>query len=187
MRTTLREVRRSACPVFDEKIEVESPGLLPFGLTIDDILRGVSKLRNRVIGRVFKELGLIEQWGSGIGRMIDACREHGLPAPEFEEVGTHFRVTLRLQAQELPPRRRGGGADSRGCRPGRRSVHQACRGSRGDIDQSCSNPAQGARRQGPDRGSRQQPDRSEAGLFPGCGSREEGCGAMSYRNVASQS
>jgi len=35
-------------------------GLLPLGLTIDDIRKGVSKLRNRVIGRVFHELGLIE-------------------------------------------------------------------------------------------------------------------------------
>jgi ATP-dependent DNA helicase RecG len=47
-----------------------------------------------VIGRVFKELGLIEQWGSGIGRMITACREAGLPEPVFEEMGLHFRVTL---------------------------------------------------------------------------------------------
>jgi predicted HTH transcriptional regulator len=87
--------------VFDDRIVVESPGLLPFGLTIEDILRGVSKLRNRVIGRVFKELGLIEQWGSGIGRMIDACHENGLQDPEFEEAGTHFHVTIRLQAKEM--------------------------------------------------------------------------------------
>jgi predicted HTH transcriptional regulator len=88
--------------VFDDRIVLESPGLLPFGLTIEDIQRGVSKLRNRVIGRVFKELRFIEQWGSGIGRMIEACREHGLPSPEFEEVGTHFHVTIGLQAQERP-------------------------------------------------------------------------------------
>jgi hypothetical protein len=43
--------------------EIENPGLLPFGLTIEDILHGVSKLRNRVIGRVFSELHLIEQRG----------------------------------------------------------------------------------------------------------------------------
>ena len=88
--------------VFDDRVEVESPGLLPFGLTVDDILRGVSRLRNRVIGRVFKEIGLIEQWGSGIGRMVDTCREHGLPPPEFEEVATHFRVTFRLQPAAKP-------------------------------------------------------------------------------------
>jgi len=80
--------------LFDDRIEIENPGLLPFGLTIEDILAGVSKLRNRVIGRVFKELGLIEQWGSGIGRMIAACRKADLPDPLFEEVGLHFRVKL---------------------------------------------------------------------------------------------
>lgn len=80
--------------VFDDRVEVENPGLLPFGLTFEDILAGVSKLRNRVIGRVFKELGLIEQWGSGIGRMRSVCRDQGLPEPRFEEIGRHFRVTL---------------------------------------------------------------------------------------------
>jgi predicted HTH transcriptional regulator len=80
--------------LFDDRIEVENPGLLPLGLTIEDIQKGVSKLRNRVIGRVFHELGLCEQWGSGIQRMIAACQEVGLPAPVFQEIGTHFRVIL---------------------------------------------------------------------------------------------
>ncbi|MFN0149802.1 MAG: RNA-binding domain-containing protein [bacterium] len=52
--------------IFDDRLEVENPGLLPFGLTIEDLPQGVSKLRNRVIGRSFHALGLIEQWGSGI-------------------------------------------------------------------------------------------------------------------------
>jgi len=81
--------------VFDDRIEIENPGLLPFGLTIEEMQRGVSKLRNRVIGRVFHQLGLIEQWGSGIRRMSQACEEMGLPPPEFEEFGTCFRVTMR--------------------------------------------------------------------------------------------
>ncbi len=80
--------------VFDDRIEVENPGILPFGLTIDDIRKGVSRLRNRVIGRVFHELGLIEQWGSGIQRMTAACEDAGLPIPVLEEIGTHFRVIL---------------------------------------------------------------------------------------------
>jgi len=80
--------------VFDDRVEVENPGILPLGLTIEDIRKGVSKLRNRVIGRVFHELGLIEQWGSGIQRMTAACQESGLPIPVLEEVGTHFRVIL---------------------------------------------------------------------------------------------
>lgn len=83
--------------IFDDRVEVENPGLLPFGLTVPDILQGISKLRNRVIGRVFKELRLIEQWGSGIARMLAVCRDAGLPDPVFEEVGWHFRVTLRTE------------------------------------------------------------------------------------------
>ena len=55
--------------IFDDRLEVESPGLLPFGLTVDDLPLGVSKLRNRVIGRVLHELALVEQWGSGVPRM----------------------------------------------------------------------------------------------------------------------
>lgn len=80
--------------IFADRMEVENPGLLPFGLTVDDIRGGISKLRNRVLGRVFHELGLIEQWGSGIQRMTAACLDAGLPAPEFEEIGTHFRVKM---------------------------------------------------------------------------------------------
>ena len=54
----------------------------------------MSKLRNRVIGRIFHALGLIEQWGSGIQRMTATCRGAGLAAPVFEELATRFRVTI---------------------------------------------------------------------------------------------
>lgn len=82
--------------IFDDRLEVENPGLLPFGLTIDDLHYGISKLRNRVLGRVFHDLGLIEQWGSGIQRMITSCQDAGLATPLLEEIGTHFRVTLHV-------------------------------------------------------------------------------------------
>ena len=88
--------------IFDDRLEVENPGLLPFGLTLADLGRGISRIRNRVMGRVFKELGLIEQWGSGIQRMTSACREAGLPEPQFEEVSFHFRLTLSME-RERPP------------------------------------------------------------------------------------
>lgn len=79
---------------FDDRLEVDSPGMLPAGLTVEDLRRGVSKLRNRVIGRVLHDLGLIEQWGSGIQRMTRACVEAGLSEPLLEELGTCFRVTI---------------------------------------------------------------------------------------------
>lgn len=88
--------------VYEDRIEVENPGGLPPGLTLEDIRRGFSKLRNRVIGRVFHELKLIEQWGSGVRRMTTACVEAGLAEPQFEEIGTGFRVTFRRERVEAP-------------------------------------------------------------------------------------
>ena len=88
--------------LFDDRLEIENPGLLPFGLTIEDIQKGISKLRNRVIGRVFQELGLIEHWGSGVQRMTAACHDRGLDPPHFEEIGTHFRVTLSAERRRAP-------------------------------------------------------------------------------------
>src|SRR5712691_1564163 len=102
MPTTLNTALQSVSPYLTMLLEIENPGLLPFGLTIEDIQKGISKLRNRVIGRVFQELGLIEHWGSGIQRMIAACHDRGLDAPRFEEIGTHFRVTLSAIRRHAP-------------------------------------------------------------------------------------
>lgn len=80
--------------IFDDRIEITNPGCLPFGLSFEAALSGISQLRNRVIGRVFRELNLIEQWGSGLGRMINICEQQGIPLPKFEELGNFFRITL---------------------------------------------------------------------------------------------
>lgn len=80
--------------IFDDRIEITNPGCLPFGLSLETAISGVSQLRNRTIGRVFRELKLIEQWGSGLGRMIAICHKEGIPLPKFEELGNFFRTTL---------------------------------------------------------------------------------------------
>ncbi len=88
--------------VFSDRIEIDSPGLLLPGLTIDDLWRGVSKLRNHVVGRIFHELALMEEWGSGIRRMRAECENAGLAVPLLEEIGTQFRVTLLSLAVRTP-------------------------------------------------------------------------------------
>lgn len=80
--------------IFDDRIEITSPGALPKALDVDDILSGRSEIRNRVIARFFKEINFIEQWGTGIGKILQACREAGLRDPEFRESGLFFKVTL---------------------------------------------------------------------------------------------
>ncbi len=80
--------------IFDDRIEITNPGALPFGLSLEKALSGISQLRNRVIGQTFRELGLIERWGSGLTRMIDICQEIGIKKPTFEEEDHFFRATL---------------------------------------------------------------------------------------------
>lgn len=81
---------------FDDRIDIESPGLLLPGMTIEDMKSGVSRIRNPVIARVFRELGLIEQWGSGIRRIFDEASRQALPEPVIEEIASGVRLRIRL-------------------------------------------------------------------------------------------
>ncbi|MBW2109593.1 MAG: putative DNA binding domain-containing protein, partial [Deltaproteobacteria bacterium] len=78
----------------DDRIEVENPGILLPGLTIEEMKQGTSRIRNPVIARVFKELHLIEQWGTGVRRIFAEAEELGLPEPKIEEIGMRLRFTV---------------------------------------------------------------------------------------------
>jgi ATP-dependent DNA helicase RecG len=80
--------------LFSDRLEITNPGGLPFGQTIEKALSGYSRLRNHVIGRVFRELKYIEQWGSGLQRIRAICEKLGLKPPKFEERDNHFRAIL---------------------------------------------------------------------------------------------
>ena len=81
---------------FDDRIEIENPGILLPGMTMEEMRLGVSKIRNHVIARVFRELNLIEQWGSGVRRIYSEALALGLPEPQFLEVGMRLRVVVRF-------------------------------------------------------------------------------------------
>ena len=92
---------------FDDRIEIENPGILLPGLTVEDMLQGVSRIRNHVIARVFRELDMIEQWGSGVRRMFKEAEALGLPQPEIIEVGMRVRFIVYLaESLVLPPEMR---------------------------------------------------------------------------------
>lgn len=80
--------------VYNSRIEVVSPGGLPKTITIDEIYAGRSEIRNKIIARVFREAGIIEQWGSGIPRIREACIKEGLKAPQLSEEGLFVRLTI---------------------------------------------------------------------------------------------
>lgn len=85
---------------FDDRIDIESPGLLLPGMTVEDMKSGVSRIRNPVIARVFRELGMIEQWGSGVKRIFDQAKTLGLPEPAVTEIATGVRLSVFLGDQK---------------------------------------------------------------------------------------
>ncbi len=95
MRTILKEVPIRIA-FFDDRIEIENHGILLPGMTVEDMLQGVSKIRNHVIARVFRELNLMEQWGSGVRRMFREAEALGLSQPEIIEVGMRVRFIVYL-------------------------------------------------------------------------------------------
>jgi ATP-dependent DNA helicase RecG len=82
--------------IFDDKIEFFNPGKLPDDITIQDLLDNNYKStpRNKTIAEFFKNLGWIEKYGSGIGRIINFFRESRLPPPTFQNQSGGFLVTI---------------------------------------------------------------------------------------------
>lgn len=83
--------------MFDDRIEVRSPGLPPSPVTIEQLRRQqrVHFSRNPLIVRVLADLGYLKEMGEGIPRMFQEMEQHGLQAPEFSTEGFIFTVTLR--------------------------------------------------------------------------------------------
>ena len=57
-------------------------------------MNGHSKIRNKGIVNIFSQMGLVEAWGSGIKRILNAAEEYGLPESRFQEFDNMFRVEL---------------------------------------------------------------------------------------------
>lgn len=86
----------SIIKIYDNRIEFFNPGKLFGGITVTDLMSGnyVSKSRNKLIAKAFKEAGLIERYGSGIHRIHNICKDYGIAEPVFEEISNGFRVVL---------------------------------------------------------------------------------------------
>ena len=82
-----------------DSVEIISPGDFPGGAKEEDVLKGRSDIRNKVIARILKESDYIEQWGTGIIRMRSACRTVGLPEPEIKERG--YFVSVKFARPDL--------------------------------------------------------------------------------------
>lgn len=80
--------------IYDNRLEVTSPGGLYNGLTYEEIMQGHSKIRNKGIANIFGQMGLVEAWGSGIKRIFNGAKSYGLSKPRIQEFDNMFRVEL---------------------------------------------------------------------------------------------
>ena len=80
--------------VYDNRLEITSPGKLPMGQTMERMKEGYSKIRNEALAHAFAYMNLIEHWGSGIPRILDKVKAAGLQEPEFIGGEVDLRINI---------------------------------------------------------------------------------------------
>jgi hypothetical protein len=101
------------CPDIDEfKIELCNFGIAKTKIRFDIKqflchLWGIASQKDKdipakLVYLFFNKMDLIEQWGTGIQRIINRAKEYELPKPEFREIGNTFRVNLYRKADKKP-------------------------------------------------------------------------------------
>lgn len=87
--------------MFDDRVEVVSPGGLPSGITEKEYLSGkISVLRNRNLANVFYRLGFVEIFGTGIAR-IKQLYEESLRKPDFEVTENTIKIMLPVYEENM--------------------------------------------------------------------------------------
>ncbi len=78
--------------IYDDMIEVTSPGLLLPSIDFSDFEARQSDIRNKVIAPVFKKMGIIDQWGNGLKLIANELKNY--PEIEFKwfERGLQFQL-----------------------------------------------------------------------------------------------
>lgn len=87
--------------IYDDRLEITSPGGLLPGVTLDKMKEGYSKIRNRALAHAFSYMNLIEAWGSGIPKLMASMQEYGLREPEFMDLEIGFRINLYRSTENV--------------------------------------------------------------------------------------
>lgn len=81
--------------IFDNRLEIWNPGLLPADIAIDDLKKEHSSIpRNQLIAGCFYKIKYIEQWGTGTNRIVRLCKEAGITEPDFKEASGSFVISF---------------------------------------------------------------------------------------------
>jgi len=77
--------------IYDDIVEITSPGGFPNGLTLQEVMSGRSEIRNKVLANLFKELKFVETWGSGVRKIQKLCSQNGIKF-EINESGNFVTI-----------------------------------------------------------------------------------------------
>ncbi len=94
--------------LFPDRIEVYSPGDFPGPLTPQNLLMGLSFIRNDAICKTLKEMGIIEAFGTGFTTLFESYHAYGLPKPDVIEGENYVKCILpreQITMRSVSPKR----------------------------------------------------------------------------------
>ena len=82
--------------IYDDRIEISNPGVLPRQLT-SDTMKDVheSYPYNELVAKALYHSTYLESWGTGVQRIVDACTEQGLPEPTWSINGAFITIAFK--------------------------------------------------------------------------------------------
>lgn len=81
--------------LYDDRLEIISPGGLPRGMTLERMKEGCSRCRNKAIASAFAYMKVAEKWGLGVPNVMQSFADRGLAGPEYVDWGNAIKVVLR--------------------------------------------------------------------------------------------
>lgn len=88
--------------IYDDRLEIWNPGMLPPGLTVEALYGEHPSLpRNPLLARALNRARIIEHFGTGTQRIVEACEAQGMPRPEFISETEMFKVRFQGVATRL--------------------------------------------------------------------------------------
>ena len=86
--------------IYDDRVEIENPGMFPPQITLSKIKESHGSYPyNPLIAEVLFKTSYLENWGSGVHRIVEACRKQNVPDPVWSMSGGYVTVTFRREVK----------------------------------------------------------------------------------------
>lgn len=83
--------------LFDNRLEIFSPGSFPGLISIKNLGDGTTYLRNHVVARIARKMRIMEKLGSGIRLIFESCEKLGIKRPEYREDGDFVKLIFYFE------------------------------------------------------------------------------------------